>query len=181
MSPAEKIVGAEPLIISGACILVMVMIAVLTEIIFPLGSPLWWFGFPAAALLATTAMITWVRALHVVATSRLEETESQKRTARGAFINAAVWSLVFSAATAAMPALPSQAFLTIVIVQLIAGFFWLRAIWITTKALLEFERSNDTFWTFVKIFYFPIGVWFLQARFHRLLSATPKSEPSFIR
>lgn len=179
MTLAERIIGLKPAVAISAWLASIAIASIAIEILFPLGSPQWSFGFLAFGVITLPATYLWPVALNVVVCSRLAEGASIHRKSRAAFGAACLIMIAFLALGSIIFFLPAQVFFATAALALVGGYFSLRALWLTTKALLAFENSDDGFWTFVQILYFPIGVWFLQPRLQRLLSAPALTEASF--
>lgn len=179
MTLAENIITLKPAVATAAWFASIAIGSLFTEVLFPLGSPLWPFGMLAFGLITLPTTYLWPAALTVVICSRLAESTALKRTSRAAFGAATLAMVLFLALGSSMLLLPNQVNFAVAILALIGGYYSLRAIWLTTKALLTFEGSDDAFRTFVQILYFPIGVWFLQPRLKRLLSTPALTPASF--
>jgi hypothetical protein len=163
MSWEEKVVGLNPLMVTAVFFLPAALSALLLEL-FPIGSWLAWVAFALAAAISLGATMIWTGALHKVALSRT-------RVARADFQSVLFWLAAWCALCASAPNLPRFAWFIAPIVVFMTGFSYIRAISRTTKALESFEPSQSSFWTFVQILYFPIGVWYLYPRLRRLLAA----------
>lgn len=180
MTWAEKIIALRPITVTGAYLL-PVAVAVLLMELFPIGSALAWIAFALAALLGASPMFIWLHALSEVVHSRLGSDQKQIGVARARLASAGFWLVVWCALAAALPLLAQPAFFPLIITpNLMFAFFWLRMNWETARLVLRFEDnpSSGTFWTFIQILYFPIGVWFLHPRLQRLLSASPQNSGS---
>lgn len=180
MKWAERIIGLQPAIVTGAWLLMVILAAVMTEAL-PIGSMFSWWGTPITtflALLSIVPMFVWTGALRDVTHSRLGADTAKRHKEERLFRSAGFWAIVWCVALPFLPRLPLQFFAVAALVSLIVGYLWLRAVWVTASALLSFENSDNAFWTFVQILYFPIGVWFLQSRLQSLLSAPQQAAPS---
>lgn len=179
MTLAEKIVALKPAVVTAAWISSIAVATIVTEVLFPLGSPFWWLSSLVFAAITLPITLGWPAALNAVALSRQVEAAAAKRASRSAFRGAAMIMLLFvTLGSASVAFFPNQMMFAVMALALLGGYFSLRAFWLTAEALVDFEGSADTFRTFVSVFYFPIGVWFLEPRLQRLLSAPPQTTAS---
>jgi hypothetical protein len=174
---AERVIALDPPMVTGAVLATITIGPILMEV-FPIGSLLSRFAFALSALLSFSAIFLWTKALNAVAHSRLGSSEAVVRKQRALFRSLVFWTLVWCGLVVVLPFVVREIFAVYALATLVVGYFYLCAVWATTRALLAFEKSNDAFWTFIQVLYFPVGVWFLRPRLQQLLSASPQTAAS---
>lgn len=172
MTLAEKIISLPPVAVTAAFLVLVGISEGLTRL-FPLNT-----AFAPIATVVTGALLVgyvfgWTFALYETTKSRLNGGWQQAPSFGSAVIWGVAWMILIAATVATQR---TELFLLAIPINLVATYFYLRSLWITTSALLAFENSRDRTSTLAQIFFFPLGVWFLRPRLRRLVAA-PRVTP----
>ncbi|MBL8537503.1 MAG: hypothetical protein JNM59_08895 [Hyphomonadaceae bacterium] len=169
----ERVLSLAPWAVSSTFIATVAVAAALVEFAFPLGSALFPFGIAISWLVCGAPMLTWPYALFDVAAGKTF-TPSQHRHGRRYFVATAVLGLAWCGlasfiTSGALPYSMVAQFGALALLSLVVGVNLLRAVGVTVHALHASEGTEATIGTFMQIFYFPLGIWFLRSRVERLI------------